>query len=46
MSATTATLLFVAYSALNGVTLSVVALVYTANSIASTFVITAGMFGP
>ena len=45
MSATTATLLFVAYSALNGVTLSVVALVYTANSIASTFVITAGMFG-
>lgn len=45
LSATTATLLFVAYSALNGVTLSVVALVYTANSIASTFVITAGMFG-
>jgi len=45
LSATTATLLFVAYSALNGVTLSVLALVYTANSIASTFVITAGMFG-
>lgn len=45
LSATTATLLFVAYSALNGVTLSVVALAYTANSIASTFVITAGMFG-
>ena len=45
LSATTATLLFVAYSALNGVTLSIVALVYTANSIASTFVITAGMFG-
>jgi len=45
LSAATATLLFVAYSALNGVTLSVVALVYTANSIASTFVITAGMFG-
>ncbi len=45
LSATTATLLFVAYSALNGVTLSVVAVVYTANSIASTFVITAGMFG-
>jgi len=45
LSATIATLLFVAYSALNGVTLSVVALVYTANSIASTFVITAGMFG-
>jgi FtsH-binding integral membrane protein len=45
LSATTATLLFVAYSALNGVTLSIVVLVYTANSIASTFVITAGMFG-
>lgn len=45
LSATTATLLFVAYSALNGVTLSIVALVYTANSIASTFVVTAGMFG-
>jgi FtsH-binding integral membrane protein len=45
LSAATATLLFVAYSALNGVTLSIVALVYTANSIASTFVITAGMFG-
>ena len=45
MSATTATLLFVAYSALNGVTLSIVALVYTSNSITSTFVTTAGMFG-
>src|ERR1039457_90581 len=45
LSATTATLLFVAYSALNGVPLSIVALVYTANSIASTFVVTAGMFG-
>lgn len=45
LSSTTATLLFIAYSALNGVTLSVVALVYTRNSIASTFVITAGMFG-
>jgi uncharacterized protein len=45
LSATTATLLFVAYSALNGVTLSIMALVYTANSITSTFVITAGMFG-
>lgn len=45
LSATTATLIFIAYSALNGVTLSVVALVYTSNSIASTFVITAGMFG-
>jgi FtsH-binding integral membrane protein len=45
LSATTATLLFIAYSALNGVTLSIVALVYTASSISSTFVITAGMFG-
>ena len=45
LSAATATLLFVAYSALNGVTLSIVALVYTASSISSTFVITAGMFG-
>jgi len=40
-----ATLLFIAYSALNGVTLSVVALVYTADSISSTFVTTAAMFG-
>jgi FtsH-binding integral membrane protein len=45
LSASVATLLFVAYSALNGVTLSILALVYTANSIASTFVVTAGMFG-
>jgi FtsH-binding integral membrane protein len=45
LSAATATFLFIAYSALNGVIFSVVALVYTANSIASTFVITAGMFG-
>jgi uncharacterized protein len=45
LSAATATLIFIAYSALNGVTLSVVALVYTSSSIASTFVVTAGMFG-
>ncbi len=45
LSATAATLLFLGYSALNGVTLSVIFLVYTADSIASTFVITAGMFG-
>jgi len=44
LSAGAATLLFVAYSALNGVTLSIVAFVYTADSISSTFVITAGMF--
>jgi uncharacterized protein len=45
LSATTATLIFIAYSTVNGVTLSVVALAYTANSITSTFVITGGMFG-
>ena len=41
----TAALLFVVYSALNGVTLSVILLMYTGASIASTFVVTAGMFG-
>jgi FtsH-binding integral membrane protein len=41
----TASLLFVAYSALTGVTLSVLVLVYTGASIATTFVVTAGMFG-
>jgi FtsH-binding integral membrane protein len=45
LSASVATLLFVGYSALNGLTLSILALVYTSNSIASTFVVTAGMFG-
>lgn len=37
--------LFVVYAALLGVTLSVILLVYTAASIASTFFVTAGMFG-
>jgi FtsH-binding integral membrane protein len=41
----TAAMLFVAYSALNGATLSFVFLAYTGASIASTFVVTAGMFG-
>lgn len=41
----TATILFVVYAALNGVTLSFILLVYTGASIASTFVVTAGMFG-
>ena len=41
----TAAGLFLLYSALVGVTSSVVLLVYTGASIASTFVITAGMFG-
>lgn len=41
----TATWLFIAYSIMNGVTLSVLFLVYSGASIASTFLITAGMFG-
>jgi uncharacterized protein len=40
----TAALLFVVYSALTGVTLSVLVLAYTGASIATTFVVTAGMF--
>lgn len=45
MSAGVATLLFIGYSALNGLTLSVIFLVYTADSIASTFAVSAAMFG-
>jgi FtsH-binding integral membrane protein len=45
LAASTAALLFVAYSALTGVTISFVLLAYTGESIATTFVITAGMFG-
>lgn len=45
IQASTATGLFVGYSALNGLTLSVVFLAYTSSSIAGTFFITAGMFG-
>lgn len=41
----TATGLFLIYSLLNGLTLSVVFLAYTKASIGSTFLITAGMFG-
>jgi FtsH-binding integral membrane protein len=37
--------LFVLYAALNGVTLSLVLLMYTGASVATTFVVTAGMFG-
>lgn len=44
MSAGTATFLFVLYSALNGVTLSFIFLVYTQTSIVSTFFICAGTF--
>jgi FtsH-binding integral membrane protein len=41
----TATTLFAGYAALNGVTLSLVLLAYTGQSVTSTFVVTAGMFG-
>ena len=44
LSFSTATLLFIIYSALNGVTLSCIFVLYTKESIASTFFITAGMF--
>jgi hypothetical protein len=40
-----ATLLFFAYAALTGLTFSAILLIYTAESVASTFVVTAGMFG-
>jgi uncharacterized protein len=45
LAPSTATLLFAGYSALTGVTLSFVLLAYTRQSVASTFVVTAGMFG-
>ena len=45
MSATVATAAFVGYALLNGLTLSVIFLVYTQSSIASTFFITAATFG-
>lgn len=45
VSPTVAALLFVSYAAMNGLTLSVIFLIYTAASIASSFFITAGMFG-
>jgi FtsH-binding integral membrane protein len=41
----TASALFIAYSMLTGVTMSVILLVFTGDSIASTFLVTAGMFG-
>ena len=44
ISFSTATILFIIYSALNGVTLSSIFVLYTQGSIASTFFITAGMF--
>jgi len=45
LQASTATLLFFLYSAMNGLTLSVIFLAYTRASIASTFFVTAGTFG-
>lgn len=41
----TAMTLFIIYSALNGVTLSFILLIYTGESIGTTFLVTAGMFG-
>ncbi|WP_192458478.1 Bax inhibitor-1 family protein [Musicola keenii] len=45
LSGGVATTLFMLYSALTGLTISSIFLVYTGDSIASTFVITAGTFG-
>lgn len=45
LSAGMATTLFMLYSALTGLTLSSIFIVYTYSSIASTFVVTGGMFG-
>ncbi len=45
LTPTAASVLFVLYSALNGVTLSVVLLAYTGASVATAFVVAAGMFG-
>ncbi len=44
LSSTAATAIFILYSVLNGLTLSVIFLAYTASSIAATFFITAGIF--
>ena len=45
LSAGVATTLFMLYSALTGLTLSSILFIYTTESIAATFVVTAGMFG-
>ena len=45
MNASTATGLFMLYSGLNGLTLTPILLAYTAESVASTFFVSAGMFG-
>ena len=45
LAPSTASMLFVAYAALTGVTLSFVLLAFTGESVATTFMVTAGMFG-
>jgi uncharacterized protein len=45
MSAAIATGVFIAYSILNGITMSCIFVLYTGSSIASTFFVTAGTFG-
>ncbi len=45
LSLTTATLMFILYSVINGALLSYIFLMYTASSIATVFFITAGTFG-
>jgi FtsH-binding integral membrane protein len=45
LAPSTASLMFITYSALTGVTMSFVLLAYTGASVATTFLVTAGMFG-
>lgn len=45
LSLATATLMFIAYSVINGALMSYIFLVYTASSVATVFFITAGTFG-
>jgi FtsH-binding integral membrane protein len=45
LSTPAAVAFFLAYAVLNGVTMSIIFMVYTASSIASTFFVTAGTFG-
>jgi FtsH-binding integral membrane protein len=45
LAPSTAALLFVIYSALTGLTMSVILLAFTGESVATTFMVTAGMFG-
>jgi FtsH-binding integral membrane protein len=45
LAPSTASLLFIVYSALTGVTLSFVLLAFTGESVATTFLVTSGMFG-